>query len=81
LTLGATFSIVSPIGSSPREVQCPPRTRIGILYEAALRDGDFVVSVAAGTDERKDVAARILLDHGAHFVNFLGRYTMAMIAR
>jgi hypothetical protein len=50
-------------------------------YEAALREGDFVVSVAAGTDERKDVAARILLDHGAHFVNFLGRYTMEMIAR
>jgi hypothetical protein len=50
-------------------------------YEAALRDGAFVVSVAAATDERKDVAARILRDHGAHFVNFLGRFTMEMIAR
>jgi hypothetical protein len=50
-------------------------------YEAALREGAFVVSVAAGTGERKDVAARILRDHGAHFVNFLGRYTMEMIAR
>jgi hypothetical protein len=50
-------------------------------YEAALRDGHFVVSVAAGTDERKDVAARILREHGAHFVNFLGRFTMEMIVR
>lgn len=50
-------------------------------YEDALRDGHFVVSVAAATDERRDVAARVLLDHGAHFVNFLGRYTMVLLAR
>jgi hypothetical protein len=50
-------------------------------YEAALREGAFVVSVAAPTDERKDAAARILREHGAHFVNFLGRYTMQLMAR
>lgn len=50
-------------------------------YEAALRDGRFVVSVAAGTDERKDVAAEMLRDHGAHFVTFLGRHTMEMMVR
>lgn len=49
-------------------------------YEAALREGHFIVSVAAGTDERKDAAARILREHGAHFVNFLGRRTMVLIA-
>ena len=50
-------------------------------YEAALREGHYVVSVAAGTDERRDVAARILSDHGGHFVNFLGRHTMQMMVR
>jgi hypothetical protein len=50
-------------------------------YEAALRDGHYVISVAAGTDERRDVAARILSDHGGHFVNFLGRHTMQVMVR
>lgn len=45
-------------------------------YEQALRDGHFVVSAAAQTDERKELAARILWEHGGHFINFLGRYTM-----
>jgi hypothetical protein len=45
-------------------------------YEQALRDGRFVVAVSAPTDERKALAAKILQEHGGHFVNFLGRYTM-----
>jgi hypothetical protein len=49
-------------------------------YEAALRDGQFIVSVAAETDERRDDAARLVREHGAHFVNFLGQYTMIRIA-
>jgi hypothetical protein len=45
-------------------------------YEQALRDDKFVVSAAAGTEERRAVAARILKEHGGHFINFLGRYSM-----
>lgn len=45
-------------------------------YEQALRDGRFVVSASAPTDERKTLAAKILQEHGGHFINFLGRYTM-----
>ena len=45
-------------------------------YEQALRDGRFVVSVFAPSDERKSLAAQILRDHGGHFINFLGRRTI-----
>lgn len=45
-------------------------------YEQALRDGHFVVTVLVPTDERKNVAARILAEHGAHFINYLGRLTI-----
>ena len=45
-------------------------------YEQALRDGHFVVAISAPTEERKALAAKILQEHGGHFVNFLGRYTM-----
>lgn len=45
-------------------------------YERALRDGGVVVSVLAPTEERKQRAARLLREHGAHFINFEGRYTI-----
>jgi hypothetical protein len=45
-------------------------------YEQALRDGRFVVSALAPTDERRTLAAQILRDHGGHFINFLGRRTI-----
>jgi hypothetical protein len=45
-------------------------------YEQALREGRYVVSVLTPTDERKDLAARILRDHGAHWINFLGRFSI-----
>ena len=45
-------------------------------YEQAMRDGRFVIRVAAPTDERKDRAADILRTHGAHSVSFLGRFTI-----
>ncbi len=48
-------------------------------YEQALRDGRFVVTVVAPTDERKNRAGQILRDHGAHFVNFMGRYSMEIL--
>lgn len=45
-----------------------------ILYEAALRDGRAVLAVPVTSDETKQAARRILRDHGAHFVNFFGRF-------
>jgi hypothetical protein len=48
-------------------------------YEQALRDGHFVVTVLAPSDERKNAAARILADHGARFINYLGRFSIELI--
>lgn len=45
-------------------------------YEAAMRDGRFVLLVAAATDERKDRAASLLREHGAHSISFHGRFTI-----
>jgi hypothetical protein len=45
-------------------------------YEQAMRDGGYVVRVAAPTDERKERAADVLRKHGAHTINFLGRFTV-----
>lgn len=50
-------------------------------YEQALRDGQYVVSVHTPTDERKQLAARILEEHGASFVNFLGRFSIETMDR
>ncbi len=44
--------------------------------EQALRDGRYVISVAAPTDERKDVAVRILREHRAHSISYHGRFTI-----
>jgi hypothetical protein len=45
------------------------------VYEDALRSGDTVIMVHAPTEERKQIAAGLLTSHGAHFVNFMGRFT------
>jgi hypothetical protein len=50
-------------------------------YEQALRDRRFVVSVLAPTDERKALAAQLLRDHGGHFINFLGRFSIEPMRR
>jgi len=50
-------------------------------YEQALRDGHFLVLILALTDERKNLAARLLEEHGGHFVNFLGRFTIESLVR
>lgn len=49
------------------------------LAEQALRDGHFVLLVAAPGDERKDAAVRILRDNDAHSVTYLGRFTVEKI--
>jgi hypothetical protein len=50
-------------------------------YETALRDGQFVLAVLAPTDARKELAAQLLTSHGAHFVNFLGRFSIERLSR
>ena len=50
-------------------------------YEQAMRDNRFVISVAAPTEERKNLVARLLEEHGGHFVNFLGSSTIESMVR
>ena len=45
-----------------------------ILYEAALLDGRAVLAVRLTSTETKLTARQILHDHGAHFINFYGRF-------
>ena len=43
-------------------------------YEQSLRDGHFLLLVSAPTEARKERAAQILREHGAHSVNYMGRF-------
>lgn len=43
-------------------------------YEFALRDGRAVLMVRARDDSRKAAALAILRRHGAHFINYYGRF-------
>ena len=45
-------------------------------YEQAMRDGRFVVMVKTPSEERKQRAAEVLREHGAHSVSFHGRFTI-----
>ncbi len=45
-------------------------------YEQALRDGHTVVAVLAPTEERKELAAQLLRDCGAQFINFFGSLSL-----
>jgi hypothetical protein len=49
-------------------------------YEKALREGHFLVSVLAPTEERKNLVRNILLGNGAHSVNFMGRSVIETLA-
>ena len=50
------------------------------LYEQALRDGHVLLAVEAPTEARREQATRILREHGAHSVNFLGRFATTEFA-
>lgn len=50
-------------------------------YEDAMRDDQFVLAVAAPTDERKERATQILREHGAHTVAFFGKFSIEYIVR
>jgi hypothetical protein len=48
-------------------------------YGQALRDGRYVVAVAAPTETRKELATRILGEHGGHAVTFMGRFAIEQL--
>jgi hypothetical protein len=50
-------------------------------YDAAIRSGQAVVMVRVRGDDSKSAAIRILRDHGAHFVNYYGRFATEEIVR
>jgi hypothetical protein len=43
------------------------------LYEQAMRDGRFVFVIDAPSEDRRNQAAKILREYGAHTVNYMGR--------
>jgi hypothetical protein len=50
-------------------------------YDAAIRAGHAVVMAKVRGDDRKAEAVRILRNHGAHFVNYYGRFATEEIVR
>jgi hypothetical protein len=50
-------------------------------YDAAVRAGHAVVMAKVRGDDRKADAVRILREHGAHFVNYYGRFATEEIIR
>jgi hypothetical protein len=45
-----------------------------IVYEAAVTDGRTVLAVPVQSEETKRAVRQILREHGAHFMNFYGRF-------
>lgn len=68
--LGLVISVAEKLGFSDEEMKQKDR------YEEALRSGRYLVRVSAPSDERKDIASRILNDNGATEVNFFGPLTI-----
>jgi hypothetical protein len=50
-------------------------------YERAVRDGQVVVMARVRGDERKAAAVAALRAHGAHFINYYGRFATEEIER
>lgn len=67
---GLAMRLVASIGMPNDETAMKDR------YAHALADGRFLVLVETRTDERKELAAKLLREHGGTFVNFLGRFTI-----
>jgi hypothetical protein len=68
--LGHLIQIADSLGIRSEELEAKHE------YEEALRSGRCTVLVFAPTEERKERAAEILQTHGAHFINFMGRFTI-----
>ena len=51
-----------------------------VTYEAALREGRVVISVRIRARSTLETARRILLERGAHFLNWFGRFSTEEVA-
>jgi hypothetical protein len=51
-----------------------------VTYEAALGEGRAVITVRIRGRPRLETARRILLEHGAHFLNWFGRFSTEEVA-
>lgn len=72
---GLAIRIARKIGVRDEELETKDR------YTKALEDGKYVVIVSAPTDERRERAAQVLLEHGGTFVNYLGKLTIEPMRR
>ena len=61
------------IGVADEEMEMKDR------YEQAMRDNRFVIAIAAPTGDRKDRAAQILKEHGAHTMAFFNKHTIEYV--
>ncbi len=48
-------------------------------YEQALRENRFVIVVSTPTEERKELATKILRDHGGHGIAYFGKHTIEYV--
>lgn len=71
---GLAIRIAQRIGAQDEELELKTH------YEQAMRDDKFVLRVEAPTDERKSLATNILREHGAHSVNYFGRFTIETLS-
>jgi hypothetical protein len=67
---GIVIRIAEALGIENVEMEVKSR------YEQAMRDGHYVVVIAAPTEQRKERASEILAKHEAHTVTFHGRFTI-----
>ena len=51
------------------------------MYERAVRDGGAVLMVRVRGEQRKAVAVDALRRHGAHFINYYGRFATEEVQR
>jgi hypothetical protein len=52
-----------------------------LVYETAIREGRAVVAIRSRSDSRRREAVEILRAHGAHFINYYGRFSTEEISR
>ena len=72
--LGHVLQIADSLGIRGDELETKHQ------YEQALRNGGITFVVLAPTEERKQRVAQILREHGGHFINFMGRFTIEQLA-
>jgi hypothetical protein len=75
-TTGRTGIVDAAIRIARRLGLADDEMEVKATYEKALADGRFVLIVDAPTETRKELATRLLSEHNAHAVAFLGRYSI-----